>query len=149
MCARLPGRTTAIRTVLLVSSVLAVASCAVFTVHPSELQRGDPSAMAFVTSGGPSYDEVWAAALHAMRQNMTLIEQDRATGTVRSRVGPAHTGKVVALFIAPTSPHAAQYKIEIISKQPMGFGQPVLQTHEPKIVDDLSSALRAPRERQP
>lgn len=121
----------------------AVSGCALFTVHPGELQRGDPSAMVVTTEGGPSYSEVWSAAARVMARGLTSIEQDKASGTLRSRAGSANRGKIIAMFISPTSAHAPSYRIEILSKQPVGFGQPVLQTREPEILDALLAALRA------
>lgn len=122
----------------------ALVGCAVWTVHPSELQRGDPGAMVFGTDGGPSYDEVWNAAVYAMSRGMTLEDSDRASGVLRARTGAAPTGKVVALFITPTTAHAAQYRIELVSKAPMGLGQPERRTWEPQVARDLQAALRDP-----
>lgn len=121
----------------------AVSGCALLTVHPGQLQRGDPSAMVVATEDGPSYGEIWAAATRVMTRGMTPIDQDKASGTIRSRVGSANRGKVIALFISPTSAHASSYRIEILSKQPVGFGEPVLQTREPEILDALLAELRS------
>ena len=121
----------------------AVSGCALLTVHPGQLQRGDPSAMVVMTVGGPSYSEVWSAATRVMARGMTPIDQDKASGTLRSRAGSANGGKIIAMFISPTSSHASSYQIEILSKQPVGFGQPVLQTREPEILDALLAELRA------
>lgn len=124
--------------------VLALAGCAVSTVHPSELQRGDPGAMVFGTGGGPTYAEVWDAAVYAMGRGMQIEDSDRASGTLRARIGGAPTGKVVALFITPTSPTALEYRIELVSKAPMGLGQPERRTWEPQVARDLQAALRDP-----
>ena len=121
----------------------AVSGCALLTVHPGELQRGDPSAMVVMTEGGPSYSEVWSAATRVMARGMTPSDQDKASGTLRSRAGSANGGKIIAMFISPTSSHASSYQIEILSKQPVWFGQPVLQTREPEILDALLAELRA------
>lgn len=43
---------------LTVLVVLVQAGCAVWTVNPLELQRGDPGAMVFGTSGGATYADV-------------------------------------------------------------------------------------------
>lgn len=126
---------------LTVLVVLVQAGCAVWTVNPSELQRGDPGAMVFGTSGGATYADVWDAAVYAMGRGMRIEDSDRASGTLRARIGTAPTGKIVALFITPTSPTALEYRIELVSKAPMGMAQPERRTWEPQIARDLQTAL--------
>lgn len=123
---------------------LALSGCAVWAVHPSELQRGDPGAMVFGTGGGPTYAEVWNAAVYAMGRGMHIEDSDRASGTLRARIGAAPTGKVVALFITPASATAPEYRIELVGKAPMGLGQPERRTWEPQVARDLQAALRDP-----
>lgn len=130
--------------VFLASVALACAlpSCAVLSVHPAELQRGDPSATTITISGGIGFAEVWSAAFEVMGREMTLIDQDRASGSQRWRVGRAPGGKIIAVFISPSSAQAPSYRIEVLSKEPVGLGQPSLQTREPALMDDLVTALR-------
>ncbi len=116
-------------------------ACAVFTVDESELQRGDPNGVTFTLSGRPSYDQVWDAAIKAMSNGMKIVESHKPSGTIKSRVGADYTGKVVALFISPTSANAPQYTIELVSKKPMGLGQPEQRNWEPSVIEDFKNAL--------
>jgi hypothetical protein len=129
--------------ILCAAALLLLSACGVLTVNPSELQRGDPNGVTFTTTGRPSYDQVWNAAMKAMSKGMTVVDSHKPSGTIRSRVGADHTGKVVALFITPTTPHAPQYSIELVSKKPMGFGQPERRNWEPAVIDDFMAALNA------
>lgn len=121
--------------------IIFLSACAVFTVNEGELQRGDSNGVTFVTTGRPSYDKVWGAAIKVMSNGMRIIESHKPSGTIKSRVGADHTGKVVALFISPTSPNAPQYTIELVSKKPMGFGQPERRNWEPSVIEDFKNAL--------
>lgn len=123
--------------------LMLLSACAVFTVNEAELQRGDPNGVTFVTKGRPSYDNVWDAATKAMSNGMRIIESHKPSGTIKSRVGADHTGKVVAFFISPTSPNAPQYTIELVSKKPIGLGQPELRNWEPSVVRDFEAELNA------
>lgn len=123
--------------------VLLLSGCAVWTVDPGELQRGDPGAMTFTITGRPTYDQVWAAAMKAMNNGMSVVESHKPSGTIRSRVGANYTGKVVAMFISPTTSRAPQYTIEVVSKKPMGLGQYERNSGEPSVIDDFKAALNA------
>lgn len=116
-------------------------ACAVLTVNEHELQPSSADGVTFSTTGRPTYDKVWEAATKAMSNGMRIVYSHKASGTIKSRVGADHTGKVVAFFITPTTPHAAEYKIELVSKKPMGFGQPERRNWEPSVVKDFEEAL--------
>lgn len=118
-------------------------ACAVLTVNDAELQRGDPNGVTFTVSGRPSYEQVWNAATKAMSNGMRITESHKPSGTIKSRIGADYNGKVVALFISPTSPNAPQYTIELVSKKPMGFGQPERRNWEPSVIEDFKNALNA------
>lgn len=120
---------------------LFLSACAVLTVNDAELQRGDPNGRSFAVAGRPTYDQVWNAAVKAMSNGMKITESHKPSGTLKSRVGADHTGKVVAFFITPTTPHAPQYTIEIVSKKPMGFGLPEQRNWEPSVIEDFQNAL--------
>lgn len=122
-------------------TMLLLSGCAVLTVNDTELQRGDPNGRSFTVAGRPTYDQVWNAAVKAMSIGMKITESHKPSGTIKSRVGAGYTGKVVAFFITPTIPHAAQYTIEIVSKKPMGFGLPEQRNWEPSVVEDFQNAL--------
>jgi hypothetical protein len=120
-----------------------LSGCAVMTVSPGQLQPGSADGVTFKTTGQPTYDEVWKAALKAMATGMAIVESHKPSGTIKSRVGAAPTGKVVAFFIRPTTPTAPEYTIELVSKTPQGLGQPARRNWEPSVVEDFKAALRA------
>lgn len=131
----------------LVFGVLLLAAlngCAVMTVSEDELRPGSADGVSFQTTGRPTYDQVWSAALKAMGTGMTVVESHKPSGTIKSRVGSAPTGKVVAFYITPTTPTAPSYRIETVSKKPMGLGQPERRNWEPSVVEDFKAALGKP-----
>ena len=118
-----------------------LSGCAVMTVSEDQLQRGSVDGVHFKTIGRPTYDKVWSSALTAMSTGMTIVESHKPSGTIKSRVGTAPTGKVVAFFITPTTPDAPEYTVELVSKKPQGFGQPERRNWEPSVVEDFRAAL--------
>jgi hypothetical protein len=118
-------------------------ACSVMTVNEHELQAGSADGVTFTTTGRPTYDQVWTAATKAMSNGMKIVYSHKATGTIKSRVGADFTGKVVAFFITPTTEHAPQYRIELVSKKPMGLGQPERRNWEPSVIEDFRAALSA------
>lgn len=129
------------KTLLSLMLLVLLNGCAVMTVSEDELQRGSPEGVSFRTTGRPTYDKVWSSAMTAMSTGMTIAESHKPSGTIKSRVGAAPTGKVVAFFITPTTPTAPEYTIELVSKNPMGFGQPERRNWEPSVVEDFKAAL--------
>lgn len=129
---------------LLSLASLALTGCAVLSVSEHELQPGSADAVRFSTTGRPSYDQVWLAATQAMSNGMTIVYSHRASGTIKSRVGAAPSGKVVALFIKPTTDQAPQYTLELVSKTPTGLGQPERRNWEPAVVEHFKAALGRP-----
>ena len=77
-----------------------------------------------------------------MAIDMNIVYSHKPSGTIKSRVGSAPTGKVVALFITPTTPFASEYRLELVSKKPMGMGQPERRNWEPSVVRDFEAALQ-------
>lgn len=120
-----------------------ISACGVMTVSTDELRPGSADAVAFSTKGRVTYDQVWTAAMSAMGNGMTVVESHKPSGAIKSRVGAAPSGKVVAFFISPTTPHAPEYRIELVSKTPQGFGQPERRNWEPSVVKDFETALKA------
>lgn len=119
-----------------------LAGCAVFTVDADELQRGSADGMSFRVPGRPSYDRVWEAARQAVSRHMNIVYSHKPSGTIRARAGSSPSGKVLALFIAPTDARAPQYSIELVARAPMGMGQPV--RHHPEyalVAQDFQLAL--------
>ena len=116
-------------------------ACAIMTVDPGQLHRGAADGVTFTLEGRPTYDQIWAAATKAMGNGMTIVESHKPSGTIKSRVGSAPTGKVVAFFITPTTPTAPLYRMETVSRSPQGFGQPVSRNWEPSVVEDFKNAI--------
>ena len=130
--------------IILVSMLSFILSaCSVLTVSEHDLQAGSADGITFFTKGRPTYDQVWAAANKAMSNGMRIVDSHKPSGTIKSRVGADHTGKVVAFFITPTTPRAQEYKIRLVSKKPMGFGLPDYRDWEPSVVKDFEAALNA------
>ena len=131
------------KTTLSAIAFLVLSGCALTTVSPDQLQRGSADGVTFTTTGKPTYDEVWRAATKAMGTGMTIVESHKPSGTIKSRVGAAPAGKVVAFFITPTTATAPEYVIELVSKKPPGMGQPERRNWEPSVVEDFKAALGA------
>ncbi|MGB4116086.1 MAG: hypothetical protein WBK51_06030 [Polaromonas sp.] len=129
------------KTILSLMLLAMLSGCAVMTVSEDQLQRGSADAVSFKTTGRPTYDKVWSSAMTAMGTGMTIVESHKPSGTIKSRVGAAPAGKVVAFFITPTTPNAPEYTIELVSKKPQGFGQPERRNWEPSVVEDFKAAL--------
>jgi len=120
---------------------LALSGCGVMTVSTDELRPGSSDGIVLTTIGRTTYDQVWKAATSAMSNGMSIVESHRPSGTIKSRVGSAPSGKVVAIFITPTTPDAREYKIQLVSKTPQGFNSPERRTWEPSVVRDFEAAL--------
>ena len=66
---------------------------------------------------GRSYDAIWKAAVRVAGQSLTIVESDKATGTLRAEkgMGLATWGEVVGIFIRPPRSGAAVYTVEVLS----------------------------------
>jgi len=112
---------------------LALSGCG---TSPDDLQPGHGRGKQFEVAG-KSYDQVWRAALGAMSKDMRVVEQDRSAGVIKSRVD---TGKVVAIFIAPTTPRAERYTVLLMSKKPME-SRYIDRDFEPTVAEDFMRRL--------
>lgn len=120
--------------VMVLASVLwAMAGCA-NTVD--DLQPGQGRGKSFVVQG-KGYDQIWRAALGAMAQDMSIVEQHKPSGVIKSRVD---TGKVVGFFIAPTTPQAPSYTITVMSRKPME-SRYIDRDWEPTVAEDFLRRL--------
>ncbi len=70
---------------------------------------------------GKSYEEIWKASVRAMSSNLTIVESDKSSGSIKSeaRAGIATWGEVVGLFIRPTTTNAEKYTVEVLSRKRM------------------------------
>jgi len=66
---------------------------------------------------GRSYDAIWKAAVRVAGQSLTIVESDKATGTLRAEkgMGLATWGEVVGIFIRAPRSGAAVYTVEVVS----------------------------------
>lgn len=104
------------------------------------LQPGAGSSTLEVT--GKSYDEIWKASVRGMSSNLTIVESDKDSGTIKSeaRAGMATWGEVVGLFIRPTVPNAGQYTVEVQSLKRSRL-QITGQDHEPAVIAIVKAEL--------
>jgi len=132
---------------LALACVLTLAACGsyrgeqVFVVGPEHVQPGRPEGVTLTIAGSHSYDKVWGAAMTAMSKDMTVIESHKPSGVIKSRVGAAPSGKIVGLFITPTTPRAIEYRIETSCVQPVGLNSLSGRGWEPAVVEDFKAAL--------
>lgn len=115
----------------------------IFVVGPEHVKAGDPLGASFVVKGKVSYDQVWQAALSAMSRGMTVIESHKPSGVIKSRVGNAPSGKIVGLFISPTSPQADRYQVDTVSVRPIGLNSLNGKGWDPEVIDNFNAALGA------
>lgn len=114
-----------------------------FVVGPEDVQPGRPEGVTLTIAGGHGYDKVWGAALAAMSRGMTVIESHKPSGVIKSRVGAAPSGKIVGMFITPTTPRAIEYRIETSSVRPLGMSGISGRGWEPSVIEEFKSALGA------
>lgn len=91
---------------------------------------------------GKNYDEIWRASVRGMSSNLTIVESDKATGTIKSeaRVGMATWGEVVGLFIRPVNANADRYTVEVQSLKRSRL-QITGQDHEPAVIAIIKAEL--------
>lgn len=129
--------------IIAMTVLVGLSACGVMTVSTDELRPGAFGGITLETKANKvTYEQVWRAAISAMGSGMTIVESHKPSGTIKSRVGSAPSGKVVAIFITPTDAHAPQYKVQVISKTPRGFNSPSDgRMWEPSVVRDFEAAL--------
>ncbi len=91
---------------------------------------------------GKAYDEIWKASVRAMTANLTIVESDNASGTIKSeaRTGMTTWGEVVGLFIRPTSAEADRYTVEVQSLKRLRT-QITGQNWEPSVIANIKAEL--------
>lgn len=88
---------------------------------------------------GKSYDQIWRAATVAMSTDMSIVENHKPSGIIKSKVVNGTAGKVVGFFIQPTDANAPSYKINIVSKKP--FQSNYYKDGEPSVWEDFKQAI--------
>lgn len=91
---------------------------------------------------GKSYEEIWKASVRGMSTNLTIVESDKAAGTIKSeaRMGMATWGEVVGLFVRPTAANADRYTVEVQSLKRSRL-QITGQDHEPAVIATIKAEL--------
>lgn len=97
--------------IVFLCSVLMLSGCA--TVD--SLQAGSGGSTFEVR--GKSYDEVWRAAVKTASSTLTIVENNKETGTLRAEksVGLTTWGEVVGIFVRPAHNGAPVYTVEVQS----------------------------------
>lgn len=90
---------------------VALAGCAT----TDSLQQGSGGSTFEVR--GKSYDEIYRAAVRAVRANLTIVESNKDSGTIKaeSRAGMSTWGEVVGVFIRPPRQGMDVYVVEVQS----------------------------------
>ncbi|ULA63883.1 MAG: conserved exported protein of unknown function [Nitrospira sp.] len=112
-----------------------------FVVGPEHVHPDEALGAKFGVKGSVGYDRIWDAAVTAMSKDMTIIESHKPTGTIKSRIGAAPSGKIVGFWITPTTPQASQYTIDTMSIKPIGFNSRNGRGWEPAVVDHFFDTL--------
>lgn len=91
---------------------------------------------------GKTYDDVWKAAVITTSRSLTIVESDKASGTIRAEkgVGMATWGEVVGIFIRPTTNYAETYIIEVQSLK-RARGQFTGQDWTPTMIAGIKTEL--------
>jgi len=89
---------------------------------------------------GKNYEQIWRAATVAMSTDMSIVENHKPSGIIKSKVVNGTVGKVVGFFIQPTDANAVRYKINIVSKKP--FQSNYDSDGEPSVWEDFKQALK-------
>ncbi len=92
---------------------------------------------------GKSYEQIWQAAMVAMRTDMDIVEKHRPSGVIKSKVVNGTRGKVVGFFIQPAHESAPRYTINIVSRWPLQA--PNESDGEPSVWEDFREALKSQR----
>ena len=66
---------------------------------------------------GKSYDEIWRAVSATASRSLTVVEDNKDSGTLRAERGAGLTtwGEVVGIFVRPARNGAAMYTVEVQS----------------------------------
>ncbi len=93
-----------------VCGLLSLSGCnTVDSVKPGKGQK--------FTVAAKNYDLVWKATISVVSRQLTIVEESKATGTIKSeaKAGFATMGEVVGVFIHPVGVNASSYEIEVVS----------------------------------
>ena len=64
-----------------------------------------------------TYDQIWKAVVTTASRNLTIVESNKETGTLRAEKGAGLTtwGEVVGVFVRPSRNGAPVYTVEVQS----------------------------------
>lgn len=128
------GRTRALATVV---ALVVLAGCA----GVKDLQPGTGASETFT---GRGYDDVWAAAIRVTSEHFKITAADKPGGIIRAEreVQLTSLGEYVGVFITPSTPGAASYRVEVVSRKKVPTQtQASVQAWETKILRDMRDVL--------
>ncbi len=66
---------------------------------------------------GHTYDQVWKASIAVVSRQLTIIEESKDAGTIKSesKAGFTTYGEVVGVFIRPHDATATSFQVEVVS----------------------------------
>ena len=100
------------KNIIALLALLALSGCAT----TDTLQAGKSGSTKF-TVEGKTYAQVWKASIKAMSNQLTIVEQSKENGVIKSEkgVGVATWGEVVGVFISPANKPSDKYVVEVQS----------------------------------
>ena len=98
-------------------TALAAFCCLLFLSGCNTVDSVQPGKGQKFTVAGRSYDQVWKASVAVVSRQLTIVEESKAAGTIKSesKAGFTTYGEVVGVFIHPAGVPAASYEIEVVS----------------------------------
>ena len=89
-----------------------------------------------------TYDEIWKAAVTVVTRSLTIVESDKASGTIKAeaRAGITTWGEVVGVFITPPRKDERKYTIEVLSLKRYQI-QITGQKWEPSVIAGVKAEL--------
>lgn len=99
------------RRLLLVATAIGATGCA--TIDSPQPGRGGSS----FEVRGKSYDDIWRAVTATASRSLTVVENNKDSGTLRAERGAGLTtwGEVVGIFVRPARNGAPLYTVEVQS----------------------------------
>jgi hypothetical protein len=95
-------------------SILCVVSLCASCSTIDDLQRGGGTKFLVQNQ---SYDKVWQASILVVSRQLTIVETDKSTGTIKAEKGAGMTtwGEVVGVFISPDETARNTFVVEVES----------------------------------
>jgi hypothetical protein len=100
-----------------IASFLGALCCFILFTGCNTIDSVKPGKGEKFTISGRSYDQVWKASVAVVSRQLTIVEESKAAGTIKSesKAGFTTYGEVVGVFIHPAGNGASSYEIEVVS----------------------------------